>query len=122
MSRWLDAVREQPGAGTKPTEPTEPNPEAKATGDATTAEGVSSVSSVSSEGEGVPPRGPTPNRSAFPHGFACNRFTDHPRTWSGRVVSLDQWDRLSEWERHGPAGRVWCGQCRCWHMPGACAA
>jgi len=41
-------------------------------------------------------------------------------TWTGRVVSLDAWRELTEWERHGPNGRHWCGLCRCWHQPGQC--
>lgn len=35
-------------------------------------------------------------------------------TWTGRVVSLDEWRSLSEWDRHGPNGRLWCGLCREW--------
>jgi hypothetical protein len=33
------------------------------------------------------------------HGFAVNGY---PQTWTGNVVSLDAWRRLSERERHGP--------------------
>jgi hypothetical protein len=29
-------------------------------------------------------------------------------TWTGCVVSLDEWRRLTAWERHGPDGRFWC--------------
>ena len=46
--------------------------------------------------------------------------SDEPRTWTGRVVSLADWRRMSEWERHGPNGRLWCGICRAWHLPGKC--
>lgn len=49
---------------------------------------------------------------SFPHGV-CD-FTDRPRTWTGKVVALDEWRRLSDWERNGPAGRLWCGVCRVW--------
>ncbi len=45
---------------------------------------------------------------------------DWPRTWTGRLVSPEQWASLSDWERRGPDGRVWCGVCRVWHMPGDC--
>jgi hypothetical protein len=34
--------------------------------------------------------------------------TGSPRTWTGRIVSLDAWRSLTEWERHGPNGRHWC--------------
>jgi hypothetical protein len=50
---------------------------------------------------------------AFPYGTACN-LGDTPRTWNGHVVSLAKWHRLSEWEKHGPNGRLWCGCCRAW--------
>lgn len=50
----------------------------------------------------------------FPHGRSV---AGHPRTWTGRVVSLDAWRHLSEWERHGPNGRHWCGIARNWIEP-----
>lgn len=57
---------------------------------------------------------PQPSRDdggAFRHGRS---LTGDPRTWTGRVVSLDAWRSLSAWERHGPDGRLWCGVCRAW--------
>jgi len=51
----------------------------------------------------------TPN--AFPHGLAIN---GNPLTWTGRIVSLDEWRRLTEWERRGPNGRHWCGIKKQW--------
>ncbi|PTX75816.1 hypothetical protein [Sulfitobacter mediterraneus] len=59
---------------------------------------------------------PRPEISEIPtndmgHGFAIN---GHPKTWTGNIVSLDAWRGLSDWERHGPNGRVWCGVCREW--------
>lgn len=51
---------------------------------------------------------------AFPHGLAIN---GNPRTWTGRIVSLDEWRRLTEWERRGPNGRHWCGITRAWQKP-----
>lgn len=41
-------------------------------------------------------------------------ITNKPMTWTGKVVSLDVWRRLSAWERHGPDGRIFCGVCRAW--------
>ena len=35
-------------------------------------------------------------------------------TWTGRVVSLDEWRRLTAWQRHGPNGRHWCGITSTW--------
>ena len=43
-----------------------------------------------------------------------------PVTWTGRIVSLDEWKRLSAWDRHGQDGRMFCGACREWVMPGGC--
>jgi hypothetical protein len=114
MTRWLAAARRAEEAGTKLTKPTEPRPSE-----------VMSVMSVLSERE--KPQAaqvarrvePDPNADAFPYGTACD-LGDAPRTWTGRVVSLAAWKRLTEWERHGPNGRVWCGLCRCRHMPNAC--
>ena len=40
-----------------------------------------------------------------------------PKTWTGKIVSLDEWRKLTEWERHGPDGRVWSGITRKWEKP-----
>ena len=36
----------------------------------------------------------------------CSPF-GRARTWTGRVVSLDEWRSLTEWDRFGPNGRMW---------------
>jgi len=59
-----------------------------------------------------------PQRSkpeTFPYGRA---FGGLPKTWTGCVVSLEEWRGLSEWERHGPGGRLFCGICRVWIAAG----
>lgn len=38
-------------------------------------------------------------------------------TWTGRVVSEADWETLTDWEKHGPAGRIWCGATREWIKP-----
>ena len=61
-----------------------------------------------------PPYAAVPSRKdadTFRHGRSV---TGLPKTWTGRVVSLDQWRNLSAWDRHGPDGRLWCGACRAW--------
>lgn len=65
------------------------------------------------------PSAPMPSQSdePFRHGASV---TGMPRTWTGRVVSLDEWRGLSKWDRHGPDGRMFCGACREWVMPGDC--
>ena len=50
----------------------------------------------------------------FPQGVSV---AVSPLTWTGRVVSLDEWRRLSEWQRHGPNGRRWCGIASGWIDP-----
>lgn len=63
----------------------------------------------------VPPQEPPePSRQdgeTFRHGPSPD---GRPRTWTGRFVRLDQWHTLSEWDRHGPDGRLFCGICRAW--------
>ena len=34
--------------------------------------------------------------------------------WSGEWVSRDRWEVMSDLERHGPQGRLFCG--RCWRL------
>lgn len=60
------------------------------------------------------PSAPDPSRED-PDAFRHGRSPDgRPRTWTGRVVSLDEWRKLSTWDRHGPDGRLFCGICRAW--------
>lgn len=40
-----------------------------------------------------------------------------PITWTGKVVSLEEWRSLTEWERHGPDGRHWNSRTRRWEEP-----
>ena len=66
----------------------------------------SAVPATSQPGKGLPRRGLPPS--------------EWPRTWTGRSVSPEEWATLSDWDRRGPDGRLWCGVCRVWHMPGDC--
>jgi hypothetical protein len=61
-----------------------------------------------------PARRDVQNREAFPHGLSV---AGTPLTWTGRVVSLDAWRNLTEWERHGPRGRMWNGLMQQWEEP-----
>ena len=45
------------------------------------------------------------------HGFAAN---GDPKTWTGKIIPLDAWPNLTEWDRHGPNGRLYCGVCQQW--------
>lgn len=67
-----------------------------------------------SEPEITPASAPEPSRDTdnpFRHGRAPG---DRPVTWCGKIVSLDEWRRLSAWDRHGPDGRLHCGICKTW--------
>lgn len=45
------------------------------------------------------------------HGFVLN---GHPKTWTGKIVSLQEWRDLSQWERHGSTGQFWNGLTQDW--------
>ncbi len=61
-----------------------------------------------------PPQQRPPNPGPVPDRVGVG---GRPRTWTGKVVSLDEWRRLSEWERHGPGGKVWNGKTQHWEKP-----
>jgi hypothetical protein len=111
MTRWLTAARLADSAGTKPTEPTK-----------LASVEVLSVSSVLSELQGPAPNIARRPATKQPAGsLARNKTSPHgvsvagsPLTWTGRVVSLDEWRDLSDWDRHGPNGRIWNALTRNW--------
>lgn len=120
MTRWLQAAKQVSGPLTEPTMPTEPPA-------ITQPEGVLSVKSVLSGGELPVLRATRPpvqkleiapsageGANAFPHGISV---TGEPRTWTGRVVSLDAWRSLTDWEKHGPNGQHWNGITQTWETP-----
>lgn len=64
---------------------------------------------------------PTPaysrqNMQDFPHGVGA--IGGQPRTWTGRIVSLDEWRKLSVWDRHGSTGQKWNGLTWQWEPDG----
>lgn len=68
------------------------------------------------------PSRPAPSRpepDAYPYGRS---FDGKPLTWTGKVVSLAEWKRLSDWDKHGSTGKVWNGITRAWEpMDGGAA-
>lgn len=42
--------------------------------------------------------------------------------WSGEWVSRDRWEAMSDLERHGPQGRLFCGRCWQYRDPGTALA
>ncbi|GGE17399.1 hypothetical protein SAMN05421774_10447 [Gemmobacter megaterium] len=115
MTRWLQAARAAkaalpPGDKTDTTDATQSMGEVPHL--SAQPEMVVSVVSVLSEG-GMPrpkPSAPAPSRLDGPVSIgivadtprALCSVTDRPMTWTGKVVSLDAWRRLSAWDRHGP--------------------
>lgn len=45
------------------------------------------------------------------YGFA---ISGRPKTWTGQIVSLDEWRRLTPWQKHGADDQLWCGVCKSW--------
>jgi len=122
MTRWLQAAKAALPPADKTDTTDETQPEGELTPRAAQPDMVLSVVSVLSEG-GIPaqspsaPEEPRPGDDPFRHGRS---FTGDPKTWTGRIVSLDAWRRLSAWDRHGPDGRLFCGACWAWVRPGDC--
>jgi len=54
-----------------------------------------------------------PSAETYPHGLSV---TGQPLTWTGRIVSLDDWRRLTEWEKNGQNGRLWSGITKQWEQ------
>jgi hypothetical protein len=52
-----------------------------------------------------------PQANDMRHGFAVN---GRPKTWTGKIVSLDAWRQLPEWEKHGSSGKMWNGKTQRW--------
>ena len=57
------------------------------------------------------PSAPAPSRDADTPPLTD---TGRVKTWTGKIVSLDDWRNMSDWDRHGPNGRIWCGIHREW--------
>lgn len=69
---------------------------------------------VAGENEAASKVSRTTETPEFPYGTSP---AGRPLTWTGKVVSLAEWRALSEWDKHGPDGRVWCAISREWIDP-----
>ena len=82
--------------------------------------GISDPSPAETAPAAVLPFAPKPKATdesdAFRHGRSV---TGSPLTWTGRIVSLTEWRRLSEWERDGSTGKLWNGITRQWEPANA---
>jgi len=75
---------------------------------------VANVANVATPRTQIEKITPVDNQASAPdtrHGFAIN---GHPKTWTGKIVSLDAWRQLSEWDKHGSSEKVWNGLTRQW--------
>jgi hypothetical protein len=60
------------------------------------------------------PNGAEVTAAQYPYGFTVSGL---PLTWTGGQVTYAAWDVLSDWDRHGPRGRLWSGIARGWEAP-----
>ena len=44
-------------------------------------------------------------------------FCGRLKTWDGKICGRLEWDRLTEWQKFGPDGRMFCGIRREWVDP-----
>jgi hypothetical protein len=79
-------------------------------------DGKESTLSLSAPHPEIALTSPDPTGAArFPYGIAPY---GNPRTWTGRIVSLDDWRSLSEWDRHGSTGKLWSALSGRWEATG----
>ena len=74
---------------------------------------VAVVAKVAAPSARIPKKTDPMPRDEFRHGTA---FDGAPKTWTGKIVSLPAWQHLSEWEKHGPDGRMWSGKTLKWEV------
>ncbi|WP_164887689.1 hypothetical protein [Paenirhodobacter populi] len=124
MSIWLEAAKrarcQTDRTDKTPSNRPDPIPRPDASVEVLSVLSVCQFKGDSPSGPADPPRAPPrQNTDAFPYG---RNFDGRPRTWTGKVVSLDEWRRLSDWDKHGSSGKVWNGITRQWEpMDGGAA-
>lgn len=110
MTRWLQAAIQAREPKAKTDETDETPVKVERAGQAAQPQPVLSVVSVSSGGrepETAPAcQSPAPSAPAVPFHEEMVRLA-----WSGEWVSGDRGDALSDLERHGPRGVLFCGNC-----------
>jgi len=74
--------------------------------------GIAEIAVSEASAPETPPSA-TPHPMALTHGKSVG---GRPLTYTGRVVSLGAWRSLSNWERHGPRGRIWDGVAKQWRQ------
>lgn len=114
MSRWLQAAH-----SAAPTKDKTDTTDKTLTGRMREAvpEAVLSVVSVMSDVRMLErsPSAPAPSPDIQPY---WHSVTGSLCTWTGRIVSLDEWRRLPEWDRHGSTGKMWNGLTGQWEDGG----
>ncbi|WP_321363161.1 hypothetical protein [uncultured Celeribacter sp.] len=123
MSRWLQLVDEgEENHKPLPDTLTEPDTSPDGGGEMTFCHVLSGCRVEKLEKENTAQKtSPSARRAApDPHDTAQpSRLSvgSSPCTWTGKVVSLEEWKRMSDWERHGPNGRHWNALSRKWEYP-----
>lgn len=115
MNRWL-ALAKEPDDKVSRLPDTRPEP-AKSPFCTVSAGCLVDNHSVEDTAETNSPAPAQDDDSPFQHGRSV---AGDPCTWTGRIVSLDEWRRLSDWDRHGSSGRMFCSVCQAWVRPGTC--
>ncbi|WP_299986660.1 hypothetical protein [uncultured Ruegeria sp.] len=118
MSRWLDIARKADD-NTHSYTGTQQEPSKR--GEAQPNRGFLLVSngcrveSAEKAGDAPPPKvqlaQQTPNSGPVPDKVGVG---GRPVTWTGKVVSLEDWRNMTDWERHGPSGKMWNGKTHQW--------
>ena len=72
---------------------------------------VANVADVAAPQRQIPEKWVPDTPKDMRHGFAIN---GHPKTWTGKIVSMNEWRQLSEWEKHGSTGKHWNGLKQQW--------
>ncbi|WP_171130307.1 MULTISPECIES: hypothetical protein [unclassified Ruegeria] len=113
MSRWLDIVRK---AREYPDHHTGTQQEPLKRGGKKRDQGFLLVSNgcrVESEEKDRAPHPPQqpPNQGPVPNKAGVG---GRPVTWTGKVVNLDEWRNMTDWERYGPRGKHWNGKTQKW--------
>lgn len=115
MTRWLQAAIQARKLKAKTDETDETPVKVERAAQTAQPQPVLSVVSVSSGGS----KSETATAPSAPVVSLHGRMV---ATWCGVWVSRAQWDAMTDLERHGPQGRLFCGKCWRWQDRGTALA
>lgn len=115
MSRWLELAEEAPeNSDTSTRHLTKPDNNRDGGGERGFCPLLSNVKRQESKNSAPVAVTPSPSPPAREPMLDQASVGGRPVTWTGRVVSLDDWRNMTDWERHGPRKKVWCGLNKRW--------